>query len=375
MRRKMQFFVFVIAVAGFASQSPMQARGRENEGAVFVMTNATDRNEIIAYERSSEGYLSDRHTVPTGGRGSGGTTDPLGSQGSLALTGDHAYLLAVNAGSGNISVFRVHGSNLNLVDRAPSGGSEPVSVTQHGNLVYVLNAGGSSNVTGFRLENGNLTPIPDSVTYLTTNNSGPGSVTFSPDGRFLAVVEKITNNIDVFSVKHDGHLNPVVATPGIGPGSFSLIFAPGGAALVSETGPAGSTNESALSSYSILADGTVSAISKSVPSRGSATCWEAITPNGRYVYTANSASSTISAFRVARDGSISPLSGTVVGTLGANSVDIDMAITSDGEYLYTLNSGDGTVGVFKIREDGTLAHLGDAEGLSPASGFNGLSAY
>lgn len=62
MKRKMQFFVFVIAVAGFASQSPMQARGRENEGAVFVMTNAADRNEIIAYERSSEGYLSDRHT-------------------------------------------------------------------------------------------------------------------------------------------------------------------------------------------------------------------------------------------------------------------------------------------------------------------------
>ena len=68
----------------------------------------------------------------------------------------------------------------------PCGGSEPVAVAEHGNLVYVVNAGGNSNVTGFRLEKeGKLKPIPDSIAYLSTANSGAASLSFSPDGQFL----------------------------------------------------------------------------------------------------------------------------------------------------------------------------------------------
>ena len=120
-------------------------------GAVFVMTNAASGNEIIAYGRNADGSLEQGRRFSTGGRGSGGITDPLASQGSLTLTEDRSFLLAVNAGSGSISVFRVHGDRLSLVDRVPCGGAEPVAVAQHGNLVYVLNAGGTSNVVGFRL--------------------------------------------------------------------------------------------------------------------------------------------------------------------------------------------------------------------------------
>src|SRR5258706_231059 len=78
----------------------------------------------------------------TGGRGSGGTVDPLASQGSLTLGDDGSVLFAANAGSGTVSVFRVFGSHLLLSDRAPSGGSEPNAVAQHGELVYVLNTAG-----------------------------------------------------------------------------------------------------------------------------------------------------------------------------------------------------------------------------------------
>jgi 6-phosphogluconolactonase (cycloisomerase 2 family) len=344
-------------------------------GAVFVMTNAASGNEIIAYQRNTDGSLEQGRHFTTGGRGSGGVTDPLASQGSLTLSDDRSLLLAVNAGSGSISLFRVHGNRLSLVDKVPCGGSEPVAVTQHGNLVYVLNAGGSSNVVGFRFDrHGNLQQIPHSIAFLTTGNSGPGSLAFSPDGQFLLVTEKLNNRIDAFRVQPNGTLGPIAVTSAAGPGTFALLFAPNGASLVSETGPAGGNNASAISSYAVLPDGTLSPISASVPTQGAATCWQAVTPDGRFVYTSNSATSTISGFAIATDGALRPLPGTVVATLPTGSTNLDAAISSDGKFLYTLDSGTGFVSIFGINEDGSLTNLGNAGGLRAAAGFNGIAA-
>jgi 6-phosphogluconolactonase (cycloisomerase 2 family) len=299
----------------------------------------------------------------------------LGSQGSLTLTQDRSILLAVNAGSGDISVFRADGANLSLVDRVPCGGSEPVAVAQQGNLVYVVNAGGTSNVTGFRLDqNGKLRPIPDSIAFLSTGNSGAASLSFSPDGQFLLVTEKLTNNIDAFHIQIDGRLGPIVVNPSVGPGAFSVSFAANGAALVSETGPRGGHNASAISSYAVAADGTLSAVGVSVPTQGAATCWQAVTPDGRFVYTSNTGSATISGFSIAANGALTPLSGTVVATLPSGSTNLDIAITADGKFLYTLNSGTGTINIFGINQDGNLTSLGDVGGLSAHAGMNGIAA-
>ena len=278
----------MLAIApGLPALSNAETHG--STGAVFVMTNAASGNEIIAYGRNADGSLEQGRRFSTGGRGSGGTTDPLASQGSLTLTDDRSFLLAVNAGSGTISVFRVHGDRLSLVDRVPCGGSEPVAVAQHGNLIYVLNAGGTSNVVGFRFERiGRIKAISNSIKFLTSGNSGPGSLSFSPDGQFLLVTEKLNNRIDAFHVQLDGTLGPIAVTAAVGPGTFAVVFAPNGAALVSETGPTGGSNASAISSYAALPNGTLSPISASVPTQGAATCWQAVTPDGRFVYTSNS---------------------------------------------------------------------------------------
>ena len=377
MKLRISFATLWIVLALFTSLPPSlnAAQPADSNGAVFVMTNSADRNEIIAYERNTDGTLQEGRTVATGGRGSGGITDPLSSQGSLILSQDHILLFAVNAGSGDISIFRVHGAHLALVDKVPSGGSGPNSVTQHQDLVYVLNAGGGSNVTGFRLERDRkLRRIPDSTAFLTTSNPGAGSVAFSPDGQFLLVTEKTTNNLDAFHVQIDGTLGPVVVTPSAGPGAFALLFAPNGAALVSETGPAGGGAVGAVSSYSVAANGQLTAISASVPTLGAATCWQEVTPDGRFVYTSNSGSSTISGFAIASNGSLTALPRTVVGTLPAGSVNLDIAISSDGKFLYTLNSGTGTISIFGINKDGTLNSLGDVGGLSASAGFNGIVA-
>lgn len=152
--------LLLTAVLAMSVVLPARSKAQTtNSGAVFVMTNAADKNEIVAYKRSADGSLQEGKKFATGGRGSGGVTDPLGSQGSLTLSADHTLLFAVNAGSGSVSVFRVQGASLSLLERVPCGGSEPVAVAQHGNLVYVLNAGGASSLVGFQLgAEGKLNP-------------------------------------------------------------------------------------------------------------------------------------------------------------------------------------------------------------------------
>jgi 6-phosphogluconolactonase len=371
----------VLLAAVLAASAVLPARSNAQTpssatGAVFVMTNAADHNQIIAYKRGTDGSLQEGRTYWTEGRGSGGVTDPLGSQGSLTLSQDRPLLFAVNAGSGDISVFRVNGAGLKLLETVPCGGSEPVAVAQHGTLVYVVNAGGASSVVGFRLgSNGGLTRISTSPVYLSTGNSGASSLSFSPDGQFLLVTEKLTGSIDAFHVQADGSLAPIVVNASAGPGLFGVLFAPNGLALATETGPAGGTNASAISSYWVGANGKLTAVSASVPTLAAATCWHVVTPDGHFVYTSNAGSGTISGFAIGSTGALTPVSGTVVGTNPSGSTNLDLAVSADGKFLYTLNSGTGTVSIFGINSDGTLNSLGDVAGLSAAAGFNGVAAF
>lgn len=369
--------VALAASALSAVSSKAQDQHLNEAGAVFVMNNSVVRNEIISFKRAPDGSLQQDGTFATGGRGTGGVTDPLESQGSLTLSQDHSLLFAVNGGSGEVSAFRVRGSNLELMDKKLSGGAEPNAVAQHGGLVYVLNVGGSSNVVGFTLNSdGHLKQIPNSTRFLTSNNSEAASLAFSPDGQFLLVTERASNNIDVFHVQNDGTLGSIIVNSDLEPGAFSVSFAPNGAALVSETGPAGGSNASTISSYSVLANGIISPISAGVPTLGNANCWNAVTPNGRWVYVSNAASSTISGFSIGAKGALTSIGTTVLGINPDGSGNLDIAVTADSKFLYSLNSGNGTIGIFGIsQEDGSLSNLGDAGGLPAHGGLNGIAAF
>jgi len=373
---KQHLIISAVCIAlGLGASGQARDNDRDEAHAVFVMTNSARHNEILAYHRGSGGTLEQSGRFDTGGRGSGGTTDPLGSQGSLTLSQDRSLLFAVNAGSGDISVFRVKGDRLKLQDVVPSGGSAPVAIAQWDNLVYVLNVAGNSNVNGFRLNYaGELTPMHKSIRYLSTANSGAASLAFSPDGKFLLVTEKLTNNIDVFPVQTDGTLGPATITHDAVPGTFAVTFAPDGTALVVETGPSGGTNASMISSFLVQSGGTLMALN-SVPTLGAATCWHVVTPDGRFVYTANSASSSVSGYSIVGAGNLSPLGGTIVASLPAGTTDLDVAVSSDGKFLYTLNSGNGTIGIFRINQDGTLTATGVASDVLPGAGFNGIAAF
>jgi 6-phosphogluconolactonase len=363
-----------ITIGSFLSVTA-SAESNAKSGAVFVMTNAAANNEVIAFERSANGSLAETERYDTQGRGSSGVTDPLGSQGSLTLSQDHSLLFAVNAGSGNISVFGVRRSTLAFLDKVPSGGSEPVAVAEHQNLVYVLNAGAAGNLVGFTLDfGGHLKQIKGSTTFLTAAASGGASLAFSPDGQFLVVTEKVPNNIDVFRVNPDGKLGPIVVNQDADPGVFSVSFAPNGTLIASETGTPGVTNSATISSYSIPASGKLTSVSEHVPTFGSANCWNVVSPDGKFVYVSNAGTASISGFTIGKTGSFTPISRTIVGNNPQGSTNLDIAISSDGKFVYTLNSGSGEIGVFEVESDGTLNNLVTAGQFPKSEGYNGIAA-
>ena len=368
--------LLAVALGVGAATSTMHAadNARSVPSNVYVMTNDTVKNEILAYERLFDGRLTLKQRLATGGRGSGGTTDPLQSQGSLTLSGDHNHLFAINSGSGTISSFRLIDGIPVLVDQEPTGGSEPVAVAEHNGNVYVLNAGGNGAIVLFHVDNiGRLHEVEDSTVHLTATHSGGSSIAVSPDGHTLAVIEKVPNNIDTFPIRNNGLLGTVVVNHSVTPGVFAGVFTPTGKLIVSENQPNG-TDISSISSYTVNGDGTITAVSQSLRTLGDGNCWNVITPNGRYVYADNSATGTVAGFSVATDGTLKPIAGTVVGIEPTGATNLDIAVSADGKFIYTLNSSAGSVSIFQINSDGSLQNFGAIDGLPKTVGFNGIAA-
>jgi len=355
----------------------------DGEGAVFAMTNATAGNEIVVYRRAADGTL-DRlnRSVPTRGLGIGVDTD---TQGPLRLSSDNRYLYAVNPGSDNITVFEVNGTRLKFVQLIYAG-DQPLSLTIHEDLLYVLNGSVAGNgIRGFRrsVDDGTLTALPGSFRDLSSPIAVPGEVRFSPDGRVLLVTQKTTNvlltpqnAIDGFTVGDDGYASAMpIRNASFGLRPFSLAFRGDNKLVVVESFNA-APNLSAASSYLLNpADATISVISGSVQNAQTDICWVVITNDGQFAFTANFGSGTISSYSFSPGGTLSLINGAAAFS-GAMSQPVDLSLSADGRFLYNLLRGSGAVAAFRIEAGGGLTSLGIvAGGLPVADGASGLASY
>jgi 6-phosphogluconolactonase len=357
----------IVVIAVLVNISPKASADEDTPGAVYVLTNQPSGNSIQVYARAADGTLSFAGTFATGGKGAGMGPDPLGSQGSLVLTRGHRLLLAVNAGSNDVSVFAVDGLNLRLLDKEPSGGQMPVSISVHEGLVYVLNAGGTPNIQGFFIEpfRGRLIHLPGSQRNLAGGpSSSPAQVGFSTDGDVLIVTEKATNKIDTWTVNDDGYAENArtINSSGATPFGFTFVHR---FAIISEAGP------SALSSYEVDDDGQPELLTGTLTDTQKANCWVIATRNGLYAYTTNTASGTISSYLISREGFLSLLDA-AAGRTAAGGAPIDMALSNDSHFLFVRDGVKGMVDVFRVESNGSLASVGSASGV-PA-GAQGLAA-
>lgn len=336
------------------------AAGHNITHAVYTSSNAAAGNKVLVYERSNRGTLSFVRGVRTGGLGTDGG---LGNQGALAVGDNGRWLFVVNAGSNDISTFAIFRSHLKLLHTTGSGGTTPVSLTVHRDLLYVLNAGG--NIAGFKIGHfGRLHPIPGSTQPLTGDATGPAEIKFNPRGDTLVVTEKATSKIDVFAVVDGVAQSPAVQDSN-GPTPFGFNFDRRGHLIVSEAF-GGAPHGSALSSYN-LDDTSLSLISGSVPTGETAACWVVTTTNSRFAYTTNTGSGSISGYRIAHNGRLQLLTPDGrTGVIGDGSAPTDLALTHGSRFLLGLSPGFGTIVSFKVGPKGTLAPV-DSIGGVPAS--------
>jgi DNA-binding beta-propeller fold protein YncE len=336
-----------------ASAAP--ALATRGAGPVFVQTDNSDANTIVAYDRTSSGSLVEAGSYPTGGRGgvlTGAVVDKTASQGALTYDRNANLLYAVNAGSNTITTFAVHGDRLARRQIVSSGGAFPVSVATHGNLVYVLNARDGGSIQGYVQVFGVLVRIPSWHRSLGLDpqqtpefTSTPGQVAFTPDGSKLLVTTKNGSNaVDVFRLGPAGpSAAPTVnSLPGTVP--FAVGFDAAGHVALAEAGP------NAVATFGISRAGVLTPIDTALTGQA-ATCW-IVTVDGK-LYVSNAGSASVSGYQVSSAGALSALGNT---TTGRGTV--DAAVSSDHRFLYVQTGGAGNVDAFRIEADGALTAVG-----------------
>ena len=350
-------FALGAAVALAVLAGPAAAGAMADPGAVYTQTNDPAGNVVQAFDRDARGELTPAGTFSTGGVG----LAALGNrQGAVELSDDESTVYAVNGGSNSVSVFDAGRSGLALEDVAPSGGVAPNSVDEHHGRVYVLNSGGTPNVTAFRARrDGSLEPIgsrdlPGAL--------GAAQVSVAPDGSALVVTERLSNRIETLELDAAGRPGAPVITASSGPVPFGFAFGHRGDVVVSEAGA------STVSSYR-LGSGGLDLVTASLPVGFGAACWVAISPNGKLAYTGN-ASGTISGYAIDSDGSLSSIGATA---LVPSPRDLDFS--RNGRFLYAVSPGNATTGGrvtgYRVGTDGSLEQV---TSVPAAAGLTGAAA-
>jgi 6-phosphogluconolactonase len=335
---------------------------------VYTLSNHVSGNAVLDYTRAANGTLAYNTSYATGGTGTGGG---LGNQYALVLTDDEDdnVLLAVNAGSNSISSFKVTGNGLQLKSTVSSGGVRPVSITQYDDIVFVLNAGGTGNIAGFKLDDNKLIPIANSTRPLSSTASGAAEVAFVNEGRVVVVTEKATNKIITYTVNEWGIPGAMHSITSANATPFGFDAGRNGNIFVSEAA-GGAAGASTLSSYHVNNNGTISLITGPVGANQSAACWVVLTNNGKFAYTTNTASNNLSAFNVNRNSGSVSVNTAVAATSGMGP--IDAALSNNSKYLYVLNAGSHSIGAYAVASNGSLTALQTVTGVPV--GATGLAA-
>jgi 6-phosphogluconolactonase (cycloisomerase 2 family) len=329
-------------------------------GNVYVNDNTTGVNTIAGFARHADATLTPLAGSPfvAGGNGTG---SGLASQGALQITPDGKFVVAVDAGSNQISVLKVESDgSLKLLPGGvvSSEGSLPVSIAIHDNLVYVANAGPTgSNYTGFTLSpSGHLSPLPGSTVSL-PDGSQPGDVSFNSTGANLIGARVGTSLIDSFSVGSNGLLTaaPTIAAQATGP--FGSEFNPADPSQLFVSNAHQGPLQGSVSAFTDAADGTLSAVSPTPAANGqSGTCWVDVNNTGTALFAVNTGSGTVSSYSIGPNGALTLVGNTPVSAQAGVGA-VDLRLGPAGKTLWVDESKADAIGVFAVVNGTGLSEL------------------
>lgn len=360
--------VFLACVAAVVAPAVAPAVASAHPGRgdfVYVNDNTAGTNTVAAFVRHPDGGLTPVAGSPFEAGGAGAGTG-LASQGAIQVSTDGRYVLAVDAGSNQISVLRIgRDGALELVPGGvvSSGGAQPVSLAEHDGLVYVANAGSAdSNYTGFTMtDGGHLRPLAGSTVPLPAS-AQPGDVLFNSTGTSLVGTRVGTSQIDSFRVAFDGRLIAAPGSPfaaqGVGP--FGSEFRPTNPDQLYVSNAHNAAGAGTISAFRVTRGGTLSPIGSSpFTDQQTAPCWIEISHDGEFLFTVNTGSGSISRYSIARDGTLTLLGSTQVSSQAGVGA-VDARLSTDGQTLYVDESRVDSLGVFavdggQLTEQGTVA--------------------
>lgn len=328
-------------------------------GHAYVNDNSVGTNTIAGFDRHVDGSLTPMSGSPFVAGGAGAGTG-LGSQGAIQASPDKRFLLAVDAGSDQISVLRVTGNGVPRLVGSPvwSGGVKPVSIAINSyGLVYVANVGdGGSNYAGFFLApTGRLIPLPWASVSV-PEGSGVGDVLFNSTGDRLVGTRDNTSLIDSFTVSRDGHLIPAPGSPfpaqSLGP--IGAEFRPTNPSQLYVSNAHAGPGLGTVSAFQVSRRGVLTSIGDSpVADLQTAPCWVEISRDGKYLFAVNTASANVSSYSIDKNGALT-LIGTTPFVNGVGAV--DARLSPDGRFLSVTGGRGLVVSTFAV-DGGQLTEL------------------
>jgi 6-phosphogluconolactonase (cycloisomerase 2 family) len=339
--------LLVLAVAGLIAAlltrtSSSSANEAPYNGTAYVVSNRASpgANSVLAY-RYLNGNLSPirlREYLTGGTGGAKGMLLANDGEGQIATNSSKTLLFAVNQGSDSIAAFHIASDGtLSPVNGSPfnSRGTAPVSLAVTGNTLAVVNKAVDdirnlksvpASVATFKINgDGSLSPVGQPAVL--SPMSSPSEALLDPSGHILFVPELFTGTMRSFTLGPEGAFRQADASmitaaqasfrppPGPPPG----VSAPsGGPPPGAPTAPPGAppgfgmqgfaahptapyiygslTLTGELVVYSYTSEGKLT-FARGVPIRGGiGSCWAAVTPDGRYLYIAETFSDTVAAF-------------------------------------------------------------------------------
>lgn len=231
-------------------------------------------------------------------------------------------------------------------------GVQALAVHPSGKYVYAANAG-ENDVSFFQiqpygqlLEQGSRTPVGTSPTLLAMDSGG----------KYLYVANAGSQNISVLSIGSTGTLSPVGSPFQVGISPLNMKIAPSGKFLY----VTGASLQAATPGYVEVLSINASAASPltlvAITQPGSSPYGLEISPNGKYLYTANFGDNTISEFTIGSNGLLTPIPGSPIGETYTGPV--SLVVDPSGQYLYVANQQtSGNVAGYSIASSGALSLL------------------
>ena len=393
-----------IAVAAPAIASGSQAAGGQDAvGAVYTQTNSPAGNAVVVFDRASDGTLTKRESVSTGGTGStqsvgcGPGCPILDSQTAVVVSKNGKFVFAVNAGSDTVTSFRETKDGLVRVDQVSSGGDMPESLALHGDLLYVLNVatGGRGNIYGLRISpDGGLSPIGSSRPLADPappdHSADPRAIDFNSKGTVLVVTEIAggfmgpggpPGRIVTFVVGNDGKAGPAASHPSNGGFPFGFAFDNKDHLIVTNIEDPSGMSIGSVSSYTVSDSGDVTPINK-VSSGGVLPCWVVVTNDGRTAYVVNTGAglpAPVTFYDVSSKGVLSS-GGAPAASSPGEFARTDAALSRDDKYLYVLSPSVGPgapshIDEYRLANDGSMTLIGSTPaGADLGVGATGLAA-